>query len=84
MSVATGVVVICQKCKKSPATTWLPVQIDQEASDLLAKIEGHQYGLRGFGDGSLSRGRDFTDRECRTILRALKLAANTPAAQEKT
>lgn len=38
-------------------------------------ILGHQYGLRGFGDGSLSRGRDLTTDEQQTITEALKTAA---------
>lgn len=41
------------------------------AAKLLAMIQGHQYGLRGFGDGSLSRGRNLTDSELRIIIAAL-------------
>jgi hypothetical protein len=42
------------------------------ALELADAIDNHQYGLRGFGDGSLSRGRDLTQRERETIKQALR------------
>jgi hypothetical protein len=50
------------------------------AAKLLEMIQGHQYGLRGFGDGSLSRGRNLTDAEMRVIRRALEREASPPVA----
>ncbi len=41
------------------------------AFDLAHSIDNHQYGLRGFGDGSLTRGRDFSREERATIIAAL-------------
>lgn len=52
------------------------------ALELAASIDGHQYGLRGFGDGSLSRGRDLTQQERMTITKALR-AYGTAGVQEK-
>lgn len=49
------------------------------ARKLALMIRGHQYGLRGFGDGSLSRGRNFTDRERQTVEVALDHLSTSPA-----
>lgn len=42
------------------------------AHELLHRINSSQYGLRGFGDGSLTRGRDLTNAELKTIKLALE------------
>lgn len=49
-------------------------ELASHAAELLDMIRNHQYGLRGFGDGSLSRGRNLTDKERCTIEQALRLA----------
>lgn len=42
------------------------------ALTLASAISNHQYGLRGFGDGSLSRGADLSDKEKAVIMKALQ------------
>lgn len=56
------------------------------AHELLHRINNSQYGLRGFGDGSLTRGRDLTNAELKTIKLALeeystKLGMELPTAR---